>query len=64
VHVHLGVKGDRAAVTVWAEREEGLERLRAQGAELSRALPADVVFHPGAPRRPSPAAGKFVDRTS
>jgi hypothetical protein len=64
VHVHLGVKGDRAAVTVWAEREEGLERLRAQGAELSRALPADVVFHPGAPRRPSPAAGQFVDRTS
>jgi catechol 2,3-dioxygenase-like lactoylglutathione lyase family enzyme len=64
VHVHLGVKGDRAAVTVWAEREEGLERLRAQGAELSRALPADVVFHPGAPRRPSPGAGQFVDRTS
>ena len=64
VHVHLGVKGDRAAVTVWAEREEGLERLRAQGAELSRALPADIVFHPGAPRRPSPGAGQFVDRTS
>ncbi|MDB5423232.1 MAG: hypothetical protein JWQ29_648, partial [Phenylobacterium sp.] len=64
VHVHLGLNGDRAAVTIWAERDEGLERLKGQGAELARALPADVVFHPGAPRRPLPGAGRFVDRSS
>ncbi len=64
VHVHLRMEGDRAAVTVWAEREDGLERLRARGAELASALPAVVVFHPGAPRRPLPESGQFVDRSS
>jgi hypothetical protein len=64
VHIHLGMTGDRAAVTVWAEREDGLERLRSHGAELSRALPAEVIFHPGAPRRPVPAKGRFVDQSS
>jgi hypothetical protein len=62
VHVHLQLDGERAAVTVWAEREDGLERLRSLGPELSRALPADVVFHPGSPRRPAPESGQFVDR--
>ncbi|MGH6910966.1 MAG: flagellar hook-length control protein FliK, partial [Phenylobacterium sp.] len=62
VHVHLGLHGDRASVTVWAEREDGLARLRSLGAELSQALPADVVFHPGIPRRPLPENGQFVDR--
>jgi hypothetical protein len=64
VHVHLEMEGERAAVTVWAEREDGLERLRSLGGELARALPADVVFHPGAPRRPLPESGRFVDQTS
>ena len=64
VHVHLRLEDERAQVTIWAERDDGLERLRAQGAELAGALPADVAFHPGAPRRPAPQSGRFVDRTS
>ena len=63
VHVHLRLEGERAQVTVWAEREDGLERLRSQGAELATALPADVVFHPGAPGRPLPGNGQFVDQS-
>jgi len=62
VHVHLRMDGDAAAVTVWAEREDGLERLRSMGAELSQSLPGEVTFHPGAPRRPPPESGQFVDR--
>jgi hypothetical protein len=58
------MEGARAAVTVWAEREDGLERLRSLGGELARTLPAEVVFHPGAPRRPPPESGQFVDQTS
>ncbi|MDB5437251.1 MAG: flagellar hook-length control protein FliK [Phenylobacterium sp.] len=63
-HVHLGMKGGRAAVTVWAEREGGLDLLRSQGAELARALPGDVVFRVGAPRQSVPARGRFVDQAS
>jgi len=62
VHVHLRLDGERTAVTVWAEREDGLQRLRGLGSELSRALPAEVIFHPGSPRRPLPENGQFVDR--
>jgi hypothetical protein len=62
VHVHLRLDGARAAVTVWAERQDGLDRLRSLGGELSRALPAEVIFHPGTPRRPLPESGQFVDR--
>jgi hypothetical protein len=64
VHVHLGLDGDRAAVNVWAERDDGLQRLRQLGGELSAALPADVVFHAGAPRRPVPRSGQFLDQSS
>ena len=64
VHVHLNLHPDRAAVTVWAERDGSLERLRAHGEALARELTADVVFHPGAPIRPTPGAGQFVDQTS
>jgi hypothetical protein len=64
VHVHLGMKGDRAAVTVWAEREASVDLLRGQGAELAQALPGDVIFRLGAPSRSAPPRGQFVDQTS
>ena len=64
VHVHLGMTGDRAAVTVWAEREGAVELLRGQAEDLARALPGDLVFRRGAPSSPVPARGQFVDRTS
>jgi hypothetical protein len=63
VHVHLAAAGEGAQVTIWAEREGSLEPLRAQGEALARALPAQVVFRPGAPSRPVPASGQFVDRS-
>lgn len=65
VHVHLSPGAERASVTVWAERPDGLVRLRSLGGELARALPADVRFQGGSPRpAPPPIPGRFVDRTS
>jgi Flagellar hook-length control protein FliK len=64
VHVHLRTEGERAAVTIWAERDGSLDRLRGEGAELARALPAEVTFRAGAPKRPAPARGRLVDQTS
>ena len=65
VHAHLGLVGDRAAVTLWAERAESLERLRHEAAALARALPAEVVVHGGAPHAPAPPPpGRFLDRAS
>ena len=63
VHVYLGAGAERASVIIWAEREESLERLQSRGAELAGALPADVVFHPGAPQRPPPPPGGLMDQT-
>ena len=65
VHVHLSPGAERASVTVWAERPDGLVRLRSLGGELARALPADVRFQGGSPRQAAPPTpGRFVDRTS
>ena len=65
VHVHLGLVGDRACVTVWAERAESLQPLRREAAALADALPAEVVIHAGAPQPPAPPPpGRFLDRTS
>ncbi len=63
VHVQLGAGGERATVIIWAEREESLERLRDRGDQLAGALPADVIFHPGAPRRSPPPAGQLMDQS-
>lgn len=64
VHVHVAMTGGKAAVSVWAERADSLARLRDHGAELARALPAEVVFRPGAPGGAVPARGHFLDQTS
>jgi hypothetical protein len=64
VHVHLRAAGDSAQVTIWAERDGSLDHLRSQGGVLARALPAEVVFRAGAPRRPPPPSGQFVDQSS
>ncbi|MDB5470729.1 MAG: hypothetical protein JWR84_2289 [Caulobacter sp.] len=63
VHVQLGAGVGRAAVTIWAEREDSLERLRMRGGELAGSLPADVVFYPGAPRRAPPHSGQLTDQS-
>ncbi|HEX3366796.1 flagellar hook-length control protein FliK [Phenylobacterium sp.] len=64
VHVQLAPGAERASVTVWAERPDGLVRLRSLGGELARALPADVRFQGGSPRQAAATAGRFVDQTS
>ena len=64
VHVHLSLGGERMAVNVWAEREGGLERLRAQSGDLAGVLDAEVVFRAGPPPASAPAPGRFVDQTS
>lgn len=64
VHVQLSLAHGRTTAAFWAEREAGLERLRVGGEALARDLSGEVAFHAGAPARPSPAAGRFVDRAS
>jgi hypothetical protein len=70
VHALIAVTGDRAAVTLWAEREASAARLRAGAGELAEALrgaalaPGDIQFRVGTPAAPPPAAGRFLDRAS
>jgi hypothetical protein len=70
VHALIAVTGERAAVTVWAEREASAALLRAGAPVLADALreaaltPGDIQFRVGTPAAPPPAAGRFVDRAS
>ena len=70
VHALIAVAGERAAVTLWAEREASAARLRAGSGLLADALrgaalaPGDIQFRVGAPAAPPPAAGRFLDRAS
>jgi hypothetical protein len=73
VHAHLALSGERVQVSLWAEREAGLARLRDSAPLLTQALnravagregAAEVAVHAGAPHRPLAAAGRFVDVAS
>ncbi len=70
VHAQIGLRGVRAAVTLWAENPEGAARLRAGAAKLSEALRAadleagDLVVRDGAPRARAVEVGHFLDRAS
>jgi hypothetical protein len=70
VHALIAVTGERAAVTVWAEREASAALLRAGAHVLADALrgaaltPGDIQFRVGTPAAPPPAAGRFLDRAS
>jgi Flagellar hook-length control protein FliK len=70
VHALIALAGERAAVTLWAEREASAAHLRANGALLEDALrgaalePRDIQFRVGAPAAPPPTAGRFLDRAS
>jgi len=70
VHALIAVAGERAAVTLWAEREASAARLRAGSGLLADALrgaalePGDIQFRIGTPAAPPPAAGRFLDRAS
>jgi len=69
IHARVSLAGAQAGVSLWAERAEGLDRLRADQGLLSAALAAvqllaEIAVHAGAPPSPAPEAGHLVDQTS
>ncbi len=69
LHARVSLVGDQAGVNLWAERAEGEARLKAMTPMLAMGLAkanirADVAVHAGAPPRPTPGAGQFVDQVS
>ncbi|MBK5961381.1 hypothetical protein CCR97_24705, partial [Rhodoplanes elegans] len=74
VHAQVTVTGERAGVTLWAERGDSAALLRDNAGVLAERLraaeldPSEVVVRDGAPPRPArataPAAGRFLDRAS
>jgi Flagellar hook-length control protein FliK len=73
VHAQVTLLGNRAAVTLWAERPDSAARLSESSALLADALkqadlePGDIHCRAGAPTVPRasrPPAGQFLDRAS
>jgi Flagellar hook-length control protein FliK len=73
VHAQVTLLGNRAAVTLWAERPHSAARLRERTTLLADALrqaelePGDIDCRAGVPTVPRaslPAAGRFLDRAS
>jgi hypothetical protein len=70
VHAQVTIVGARTSVTLWAEREASAARLAESTAQLARSLteaelePGEIQCRIGAPQRPRPAAGHFLDRAS
>jgi hypothetical protein len=69
IHAQIALSGDRARVSLWAERPDGMARLRGEEASLQTALreaslEPELAFHPGSPQGPAPQPGRFVDRAT
>ncbi|MCZ7657331.1 MAG: flagellar hook-length control protein FliK [Xanthobacteraceae bacterium] len=70
VHALVTMVGARTSVTLWAEREASAARLAEGTAALAQSLqqaelePGEILCRVGAPARPRPAAGQFLDRAS
>lgn len=73
VHAQVAVIGERAAVTLWAERESSSALLRDNAPLLAEALrsaelePSELVVRAGSPRQSATvaaSAGRFLDRAS
>ena len=69
IHAQVALSGDRARVSLWAERPDGMARLRGEEASLQTALreaslEPELAFHPGSPQGPAPQPGRFVDRAT
>ena len=69
VHAQIVLSGDRTWVSLWAEREDSVTRLREHEALLTTSLKdsnfvAEVAFHAGAPRQPATAGRHFLDHAS
>jgi hypothetical protein len=73
VQAQVTLRGNRAAVTLWAERDHSAARLRENSAQLVEALkqaelePGDILCRTGTPPVPPKSlarAGRFLDRAS
>lgn len=69
VHAQVALTGDRARVSLWAERPMAMARLRAGeerlgGALRDAALEPEIAFHAGQPRAPAVAPGQFLDQAT
>jgi hypothetical protein len=70
VHALVSLIGDKTAVRMWAERAKTAAQLRANADALGEALrqaelePGDILVGEGAPPRPKPRAGRFLDRAT
>lgn len=69
VHVQVALTGDRARVSLWAERTASMARLRDGEDRLGSALreaalEPEIAFHAGQPRAPAAAPGQFLDQAT
>ena len=69
VHAQVALTGDRARVSLWAERPAAMARLRTGEERLNSALreaalEPEVAFHAGQPRAPAAAPGQFLDQAT
>lgn len=70
IHALVSLIGEKTAVRLWAERPETAAQLRANTEALGQALrqaelePGDILVGEGAPARPKPRAGRFLDRAT
>jgi hypothetical protein len=69
VHAQVALTGDRARVSLWAERPAAMARLRTGEERLNSALreaalEPEVAFHTGQPRASAAAPGQFLDQAT
>ena len=69
VHALVALTGDRARVSLWAERPASMARLRGGEERLNSALreaalEPELAFHAGQPRAPAAAPGQFLDQAT
>jgi hypothetical protein len=69
VHAQVALTGDRAHVSLWAERPAAMARLRTGEDRLGSALreaalEPEIAFHTGQPRAPAAAPGQFLDQAT
>ncbi len=69
VHAQVALTGDRARVSLWAERPAAMARLRVGEERLGSALreaalEPEIAFHTGQPRAPAAAPGQFLDQAT
>lgn len=69
VHAQVALTGDRARVSLWAERPAAMARLRTGEERLGSALreaalEPEIAFHTGQPRAPAAAPGQFLDQAT